>query len=357
MLGPIATAALTAIIATYGSSAVAAYGIGARVEALVLIASSALSSGLSPFIGQNWGAQLEDRVSRGFKLSVQFSIIWGLSAMLLLLIGADAIASVFSDKSDVQENIALYLRVVPIGYAAYSVMIMVNSTFNAMDHAIRSSVLSILRSLVFAIPAALIGSHFLELEGVFLGLAIGSFLAFLLGLRWIRALLNPQGPLEIDRSHPIGDNAQFLINKAPKHLQKKMLSLITSITELEDIELRKIRYDAVGFFVGGRQLAHIHPAGHIDLPLPQDLGEYLIEYGSVEHHRLHETSGWFTHTLKVEHDVDIAKWLITLNHLLYEIKKRGFEDPITRKDYEAIEVCELGRAILTNVIGRWKSVA
>ena len=55
VLGPIATAMLTTIVALYGSGAVAAYGIGARMEGLVLIPVLALSSGLSPFIGQNWG--------------------------------------------------------------------------------------------------------------------------------------------------------------------------------------------------------------------------------------------------------------------------------------------------------------
>ena len=37
-------------VATFGAPAVAAYGIGAKVESLVLIAPSALSSGLSPFV-------------------------------------------------------------------------------------------------------------------------------------------------------------------------------------------------------------------------------------------------------------------------------------------------------------------
>ena len=56
VLGPIATAMLTTIIALYGAEAVAAYGIGARVEGLVMIPVLALSAGLSPFIGKTGGA-------------------------------------------------------------------------------------------------------------------------------------------------------------------------------------------------------------------------------------------------------------------------------------------------------------
>ena len=104
VLGPVATAMLTAIVATHGSAAVAAYGIGARVESLVLIAPVALSSGLSPFIGQNWGAHLEARVAKGFQLALNFSILWGLGAFLVLLAAAPQIAAVFSEEKAAEVN-------------------------------------------------------------------------------------------------------------------------------------------------------------------------------------------------------------------------------------------------------------
>ena len=126
---------------------------------------------------------------------------------------------------------------------------------------------------------------------------------------------------------------------------------------LEDVEIHKIRYDAVGFFVAGRQLGHIHPGGHVDLPLPQEFGEYLIDNGVVTHHRIHDDHGWFTHKIEKENDIDIARWLIRLNHLLYEIKKRGLQDPMVKKEFEALEVCEVGRETLHTCVGRWLRVA
>ena len=136
-----------------------------------------------------------------------------------------------------------------------------------------------------------------------------------------------------------------------------MRVLIAESMDLEDVELHQIRFDAVGFFVGRRQLGHIHPSGHIDLPLPQEIGLYLVVQGFLEHHRLHDGNGWFTHKLESEQDVNIAKWLIKLNHLLYEIKKRGLDDPITQKEFAAVEVCEVGRAVLQKCVGRWSKCA
>ena len=94
----------------HGSTAVAAYGIGARVEGLVLIPVLALSAGLSPFIGQNWGAQLEKRVSKGFELSIKFSALWGLFACGFLFATAPFIAALFSDEPSVQKDISIYLK-------------------------------------------------------------------------------------------------------------------------------------------------------------------------------------------------------------------------------------------------------
>lgn len=352
VLGPVATAMFVAIVATFGPDAVAGYGIGARVESLVLIAPMALSSGLSPFVGQNWGAHLQERVSEGFRLSVRFSILWGLGAFGLLLATAPYVAGVFTDDPEVAAAITLYLRVVPIGFAAYSVMMMVNSTLNAVDHATRATWLSVLRSIVVAVPVAWVGSMLFDLTGAYLGLVMGSLLAALLGLRWMRELLDPASDLESEAAQPVEDIA-FLIGNAPEGAATAMKHLVETAQELEDIALCRIRSDAVGFFVGRRQLAHIHPTGHIDLPLPVEIGEALVERGTVEHHRLHDSAGWFTHPLHDSQDVETAEWLLRLAHALYEIKKRGPESPLTTEELDALSLCERSRSAIITATQRW----
>ena len=81
IVGPLATALLTSMVAVYGAEAIAAYGIGARIDALLLIIPGALTGALSPFIGQNFGAQLKSRVSEGIKVSLNFVIVYGIAAL------------------------------------------------------------------------------------------------------------------------------------------------------------------------------------------------------------------------------------------------------------------------------------
>ncbi|CAN0462042.1 unnamed protein product, partial [Ectocarpus fasciculatus] len=154
------------------------------------------------------------------------------------------------------------------------------------------------------------------------GLVIGSLLAALLGLRWMRELLNPDSDLAVETAKLVEDVA-FLIDNAPAGCSSAMTHLTETLGAMEDVSLRRIRSDAVGFFVGSRQLAHIHPSGHIDLPLPVEIGEALVAQGTVEHHRLHDSAGWYTHPLHDSQDVETAEWLLRLAHALYEIKQKG----------------------------------
>jgi len=316
VLGPVATALLTAIVALHGPEAVAAYGIGARVESLVLIAPMALSSGLSPFIGQNWGAHLQERVAEGFRMSVKFSALWGFAGFVILLPTAGWIGRLFSDDPVVAGDIALYLRVVPLGYAGYGVMTMTSSAFNAMDHAVRSTMLSVLRSLVIAVPVAWVGSKLFGLAGTFAGLTIGSLVAAAVGLGWMRRFL-ADGTTRADAPKDLqGEAERFLLDGTGSALQSRMRELIEAMESFADVELHMARADAVGFYVQGRQIGHIHPSGHVDLPLPQELGAALVLRGLVEPHRMHPSEGWYTHPLRDADDHGDALWLLRLGHLL-----------------------------------------
>jgi len=317
VLGPVATALLTAIVATHGAAAVAAYGIGARVESLVLIAPLALSSGLSPFVGQNHGAHLAKRVAEGFRIATRFSVIWGLAAFVLLLPTAPFIAGLFSDEPEVAADIALYLRIVPVGYAAYGAMMMVSSAFNAMDHAVRSTVLSVLRSILVAVPVAWVGGQVFGLGGVFAGLAVGSIVAAIVGLRWMRLFLEPRPGLRTEKVRALGmEEEEFLVTNTEGPARSVMEQLLRTMRAYGDVSLEMVRLDAAGFFVGDRQIGHIHPSGHLDLPLPVELGELLVARGVVEHHRMHDSAGWYTHPLHDRRDIEEARWLLRLGHAL-----------------------------------------
>ena len=358
VLGPVATALLTAIVAMHGAAAVAAYGIGARVESLVLIAPIALSSGLSPFVGQNYGAHLQKRVAAGFRVATRFSVLWGLGAFVLLLPTAPLIAAAFTSDADVARNITLYLRIVPLGYAGYGAMMMVSSAFNAMDHAVKSTMLSILRSIVIAVPVAWLGSLVLGLSGVFVGLMVSSIVGALVGLRWMRPFLDPEVAVRTEAGRRLDqEEADFLVQNTKDALRDRMQELVGRMQGLDDVELHMIRRDAVGFFVGDRQVGHIHPSGHLDLPLPVEIGDELVQRGLVEHHRMHDSAGWYTHALLNRRDVSEANWLLRLGHLLTRLSDARGDEGAVLEELQSIEKDDLLAKQIHCAASRWRSEA
>jgi Na+-driven multidrug efflux pump len=184
LLGPLSAAVITLIVAHHGHEAVAAFGVGTRIESLALVVTMGLGSALTPFIGQNLGAGHHDRIIAALRLSVRFSIAWGLGMSLLLWLGSDAIAGLFSSDPPVQASLAAFLHLVPIGFAGAGTFMVVVSTLNALRRPLLGTVLNTGRLFVVVLPAAWLGSEWHGLEGLYAGLALAHLLTGLCTALW-----------------------------------------------------------------------------------------------------------------------------------------------------------------------------
>jgi putative MATE family efflux protein len=175
MLTPISAAILTAIVATYGESAVAAFGVGSRIESIACLVVLALSMTLPPFISQNFGANQMHRVEQAYKVSVKFVMIWQVFIYLLLIAFASYIAAAFSKEDSVAELIVLFIWILPLGYGFQGIVILTNSSFNALHKPLIALALSVVRLFVFYVPLAYLGSLLFNIDGFFVGALIGNF--------------------------------------------------------------------------------------------------------------------------------------------------------------------------------------
>ena len=109
MLTPIAGAIMTAIVATYGTAAVGAFGVGTRIESIASLVVLALSMTLPPFVSQNYGAGRLDRVLEAYKTTLKFVMIWQFAIYVLLVVFSHWIAIGFSDEQEVADLIKLFI--------------------------------------------------------------------------------------------------------------------------------------------------------------------------------------------------------------------------------------------------------
>ena len=86
MLTPLATALLTAVVAGFGHEAVAAYGVGGRLESMACLFILSLSMALPPFISQNSGGKRLDRVAEAYRVSLFLVLAIQLVVYLFLVL-------------------------------------------------------------------------------------------------------------------------------------------------------------------------------------------------------------------------------------------------------------------------------
>ncbi len=169
---PIATGVITALLAGYGSFAVAAYGVGSRIEFLANSLVFALAASIGPFVGQNLGKGELNRVKECVRISNRFAIIWGLVSWVLLAAGSRYIASIFNDNEEVIQTVQLFLWIVPAGFGLQGVLSIINSNLNTINKPLQASSIIVVQMLVLGLPAVYLGRELDGIKGIFVGIAI-----------------------------------------------------------------------------------------------------------------------------------------------------------------------------------------
>jgi len=97
----------------YGTEAMAAYGIGNKVNGLITLPSNGIGSAVATIVGQNVGAKQYNRAENGYKLSRNISILFLFIGGLILSrpFLSTCIVSIFSDDENVIAMAADFLSI------------------------------------------------------------------------------------------------------------------------------------------------------------------------------------------------------------------------------------------------------
>ena len=97
----------------YGTQAMAAYGIGNKVNGLITLPSNGIGSAVATIVGQNVGAKQYERAQQGYKLSAEISVVFLFVGGMILsrMPISTAIVSFFSDDVEVISMAADFLSI------------------------------------------------------------------------------------------------------------------------------------------------------------------------------------------------------------------------------------------------------
>ena len=176
VLAPLSVAVLTGMTARYGSMTVAAFGVAGRLEAFSMTGIMALSAAVAPMIGVNFGARNFERIREILGVGRRFALLWGLGVAVLFFLLAEPLARAFDKDPRVNEVTVLYLRMVPLSYAFFALSQLITSCLNALHRPLHSAGLNLLRLFLLMLPLALLFSQYMNVAGIFLGMALANVL-------------------------------------------------------------------------------------------------------------------------------------------------------------------------------------
>ncbi len=187
LMPPASAMLATALVAGFGSAAVAAWGLGTRLEFFSIVVVLALTMSMPPMIGRMLGAGDIGQIRKLVRLAVRFVVGWQLAIGLIWVLASGLVAQLFTSDAEVQEVLGNYLVRVPLSYSGLGVCMLMVSVCNALGLSLRALLVSTLRLFVCFLPLLWIGSQISGLTGLMSGALVGNLMAGAMAYTFYRA--------------------------------------------------------------------------------------------------------------------------------------------------------------------------
>ncbi len=177
LMPPLSAMLATALVAGFGSAAVAAWGLGTRLEFFSIVVVLALTMSMPPMVGRLLGQGDIGTIRKLVRLAVRFVVVWQLGIALAWLAASGLISELFTSDREVSRVLGDYLLRVPLSYSGLGVCMLMVSVNNALGLPMRALLISTLRLFACYLPMLWLGGQFGGLPGLMSGALIGNLMA------------------------------------------------------------------------------------------------------------------------------------------------------------------------------------
>ena len=178
---------ITFLIASFGTTAVASYGIGSRSLMLVIIPALGLSIATSTMIGQAIGAGKIKRAEQVAKTSAVTGFILLSIIGILFYIFAEKITEFFiAGDPQVTEAASLFIRYMSFTFGFLGILLVLNGAFRGAGNTFASMMLSMISIWIAQLPIAYYLSHYTPLaeHGIFVSFPISNIVMCIITVVW-----------------------------------------------------------------------------------------------------------------------------------------------------------------------------
>ena len=163
------------IFGSLDSSYVTAYGIVYKIQQFVLFAAFGLRDAITPIVSFSYGMQNAKRIREGVRCGLMYTSVLMLVCTAAVEILAQPLAGIFSLSAGTMGLCVTGLRVLAVSFVFAGANIAIQGVFQATEGGVQSLLVSLLRQLIFVLPAAWLFARLLP-AGVWLAFPIAEVL-------------------------------------------------------------------------------------------------------------------------------------------------------------------------------------
>ncbi|OHV08845.1 MATE family efflux transporter [Kushneria phosphatilytica] len=183
----------TGVVARLGETAVAAWGLAARLETFVILVVLGMTMSLPPWLGRCYGAGRWGEIRQLMNLAARVVLIWQCLLGIVLALLASPLAGLLAGNAEVRELLTTLLRFLLPSYALLGICMLIVSACNALGWPRRAVMVSFMRLFVCYLPCLIVGSWLGGFVGLAAGAGVGNLLAGALAWWSYRRALGSRG--------------------------------------------------------------------------------------------------------------------------------------------------------------------
>src|SRR5690554_1376182 len=171
-------------VLSFGSQTIAAFGIGNRINSLILMPAMGIGAALAAVVGQNLGANQTKRAVEAVKQSILLSMTILAVGGVGMFIATPAIIGIFTDDPVVLEQGIYYLRLITVAIPLMGVFQSFVGCFQGSGHTVMAMVITSGRLWGLRIPLVLLLKNFTLLaeKSVWFAMVSSNLLICMIGL-------------------------------------------------------------------------------------------------------------------------------------------------------------------------------
>ncbi|HFL3269425.1 MATE family efflux transporter [Clostridioides difficile] len=173
MLFSIGNMALQFLVNSYGTSAMAAFGAGLRIENFINLPIMNLGSAVSTFVAQNIGAGENERVKKGIRESIKMTLVLAVTVIALILLFRENLIALFNTDKDVIKIGSSYLFIIGPFFLFIGTSFVLSSAMKGAGDSMFALISSIVSLWLGRLPASYMLSKFFGTDGIWMGIPFG----------------------------------------------------------------------------------------------------------------------------------------------------------------------------------------